>query len=40
MFYGFPYYLKIKVIVIINDNQIGKNRTNFELSNNTTQKVQ
>ena len=40
MFYGFLYYLKIKVIVIINDNQIGKNRTNFELSNNTTQKVQ
>jgi ribosome-binding protein aMBF1 (putative translation factor) len=28
-----------KLFVIINDNQKDKNRTNFELSNNTTQKA-
>ena len=36
----FSVLFKIKVIVIINDNQIGKNRIKFELSNNTTHKVQ
>ncbi len=34
----FSKLLKFKVIVITNDNQNPKNRTNFELSNNTTQK--
>ena len=36
IFFIFKLYNK----VIINDNQTSKNRTNFELSNNTTQKVQ